>query len=455
MDLEVIRARLVADASQFVAELESASGALGNGGKAAGGGLTGAADKSTRGLSTLRRGMVGLAASATGVTGPVGRIAQGLLILGGGSGVLLGVAAGIGAVAIAIHALTAEARADAEGLKAMDSALESIGKHGQIQSIRNQIADLERQRDSGSLSKVWTGIKGVLNEGPIEGAQNAQIARAEEFNSKIATLKTRLAELERGFQSTFTTPLADAREALREAQLGMENTGEASTRLAERVAVSKMEYEHFTPAVAKATAAMQRQAAEVRAGAEALRSAQQALSEANIGAAGGGPDVREARVAGFRALMSGASQEVADQMQRMTLETRNLMRQVADMDELRQMGVDAGKQLVMGMAEGMQSMQDFLKAVFSMLMNFVLGKLFGMLFGSIGGSLGGGIGTQTTGSVSGGGLNGSVVAPQQMGLNLSGMPAATNPLGAARDVQWQIFLRNSLLEAKAAGFRGR
>src|SRR5262245_47659814 len=105
-DLETIRARLVADASQFVAELEKASGALGPGnGKP---GLEEASRRSTKGMQAVRSGMVALANQATGVPGPISKIVQGLLALGGGSTIVLGVAAGIGAIAFAVRALTAD-----------------------------------------------------------------------------------------------------------------------------------------------------------------------------------------------------------------------------------------------------------------------------------------------------------------------------------------------------------
>lgn len=39
-------------------------------------------------------------------------------------------------------------------------------------------------------------------------------------------------------------------------------------------------------------------------------------------------------------------------------------------------------------------------------------------------------------------------------LNLAGMPAAANPVAAARDAQWQAFLKDSLLVANSGGFRG-
>ena len=40
-----------------------------------------------------------------------------------------------------------------------------------------------------------------------------------------------------------------------------------------------------------------------------------------------------------------------------------------------------------------------------------------------------------------------------MTINLGNMPAATNPLAATRDAQWQVFLKESLLVSRAGGFR--
>ena len=64
------------------------------------------AARATEGLASVRRGMEQLAAQATGVEGPIGRIASGLLMFGTGGLVTLGVVAGIGAIAGAYQSAT-------------------------------------------------------------------------------------------------------------------------------------------------------------------------------------------------------------------------------------------------------------------------------------------------------------------------------------------------------------
>jgi hypothetical protein len=73
-------------------------------------GLGTAALGGARGTSIMRTALTGLAIQATGTSGPVGRLASGLLLFAGGSGLVLGVAAGIGIIATAYQLLTRETR---------------------------------------------------------------------------------------------------------------------------------------------------------------------------------------------------------------------------------------------------------------------------------------------------------------------------------------------------------
>lgn len=77
-------------------------------------GVAKAAPGGTRGFTMMERGLQTLAAEAIGVSGPIGKIAEGLLKFGGGSGLVLGAAAGIGVIALAYNALTKESREAAE-----------------------------------------------------------------------------------------------------------------------------------------------------------------------------------------------------------------------------------------------------------------------------------------------------------------------------------------------------
>lgn len=78
--------------------------------KAAVAGVGTAAFGSARGTSVMRQALTGLAIQATGTSGPVGRLTSGLLLFAGGSGLVLGVAAGIGIIATAYQLLTKETR---------------------------------------------------------------------------------------------------------------------------------------------------------------------------------------------------------------------------------------------------------------------------------------------------------------------------------------------------------
>ena len=69
------------------------------------------------GMRAIQQGAQALAFSAAGLAGPMGRVAAGLLQIGGGNAVVLGAVAGLGAVALAYNLLTKESREAAEAEK--------------------------------------------------------------------------------------------------------------------------------------------------------------------------------------------------------------------------------------------------------------------------------------------------------------------------------------------------
>src|SRR5262245_29091835 len=71
--------------------------------------VTQAAPGGARGLRLFEGGLQTLAAQAIGIEGPIGRVAEGLLRFGGGSALVLGATAGIGAIAGAYKLANAEA----------------------------------------------------------------------------------------------------------------------------------------------------------------------------------------------------------------------------------------------------------------------------------------------------------------------------------------------------------
>lgn len=82
-----------------------------------------------QGLRSVEVGLRMLAAESVGLTGPLGRVAEGLLALGAGSTAVLAVAAGLAIVSKAYAALTSEARESAKAVKENRQALDDAAKH--------------------------------------------------------------------------------------------------------------------------------------------------------------------------------------------------------------------------------------------------------------------------------------------------------------------------------------
>lgn len=97
---------------------------------------------SRSGLKKVEGGMTSLAFAATGVPGPFGKIAQGALLLGGGSGVLLGVAVAAGAVAVAYQYMTKQSDML---VAAINRAKKEMGKQdGVISTLKEFEAEIGR-----------------------------------------------------------------------------------------------------------------------------------------------------------------------------------------------------------------------------------------------------------------------------------------------------------------------
>lgn len=107
---------------------------------------TGFDNLSKGGLKRLESGFQALAFQAAGVPGPLGRIASGLVLLGGGSGVLLGVAAAAGAVALAWKALTT---ASTDAAAAMDRLKPKLTE------TQQRLADIKTVQDDIAKNDWW------------------------------------------------------------------------------------------------------------------------------------------------------------------------------------------------------------------------------------------------------------------------------------------------------------
>lgn len=161
------------------------------------------ASLSTGGVKRLEAGFQALAFQAAGVPGPLGKIASGAVLLGGGSGVLLGVAAAAGTLAVAWKALTT---ASSEATAAMERLKPKLTEVQQIlvdtKSIQNDIARNDWWRQLAisaamafpaisTLAGAVMEVQAALNVSAEEGKRSA----IEATNKAIVDRINRLNEL--------------------------------------------------------------------------------------------------------------------------------------------------------------------------------------------------------------------------------------------------------------------
>jgi hypothetical protein len=140
--------------------------------------MGGAANESGHGLRIVRTAMAELAFQATGTAGPVGRIAEGLLMFGAGSTTVLGAAAGIGLIAGAYKLASADADAfthSMESAEAMSRRILASGPHavatGTRAEAQAQLVDAQTTLARISQPLVTRGRGGaVLSVTPPDAA---------------------------------------------------------------------------------------------------------------------------------------------------------------------------------------------------------------------------------------------------------------------------------------------
>jgi hypothetical protein len=234
------------------------------------------------GVRGVEQGVRMLAFQAAGLPGPLGRIAAGLLQLGGGNALVLGVVAGVGAIGLAIRLMSQDARDNAAAQEEMLKKLGQLGPHAQATAARIRIAELERLRDTPTLlERGGTLVKGLL--GPaLGGASLAEQRQAIErqiaeqkmlLGSALGTVAKPGQEAQRGAN-------LQVREALSRNVLGVDQG--TDTAVTERIRRLRLEYEHIPPALAAVIAATERHAAELTLASTATRAAQEQTDEATI-----------------------------------------------------------------------------------------------------------------------------------------------------------------------------
>lgn len=249
-----------------------------------------AAAPATRHIGELRRAAANAAFQITGMSGSAGRLASGLLMFAGGSGPVLAAALALGTLGLAFRAVTADARRNREENERVVTSLKALGAHGTVTAIKIQIAELERQRDDPSFAKFLTGAKGVLHEGPFVGAQNAQVARREELNRQIATLRGQLGEAGLDFTEPGRQAVRSATIALETAKLRQRLTGATfatggaltAADITQRTRAFELGQDPQMRAVAAQVAAKERETAATTAATEAQLRVTAALEDAAI-----------------------------------------------------------------------------------------------------------------------------------------------------------------------------
>lgn len=231
----------------------------------------------TRGLHMVRSAAAALAFQAAGVPGAVGKIAEGLLLFGAGSTVVLGAVAGLALVATAIRAVTQDTRDDIAAQEALEQKLSGMGAHGEATAARLRLAQLEQERDAPTLAQRFH--RAPTFAGPrIAGGWRPE--ELEQINREIAEQQGILDRAMLKFEDPQARALREASQGRREAGTrqrligaevglfgpglgeGTERVTASTLALAEALRVERLEYEHIPPAIARKVAAQERETAE-------------------------------------------------------------------------------------------------------------------------------------------------------------------------------------------------
>ncbi|HMU61581.1 MAG TPA: hypothetical protein PKA66_07355 [Gemmatimonadales bacterium] len=146
----------------MVPALDATSSALSRAGRSSTALNGGLESLSRSGLSKVESGFKALAFQAAGVPGPMGKIAEGALLLGAGSGVLLAVAAAAGTLALVWQKFGAVSDEAKDAVERMTKALNT--QQQAILDIAAADAEVARQRKKAGLFAFFAegGTSGIL-----------------------------------------------------------------------------------------------------------------------------------------------------------------------------------------------------------------------------------------------------------------------------------------------------
>ena len=195
-----------------------------------------AAVQGSRNFGIMRGAMTGLAIEATGVAGPLGRLASTALMFSGGGMLAVGVAAGAGAIGLAIRAMGAEAREAAERMKtAHDRARELLDDADPSRAPRREQAGLARDLARARINlqdlrtreanrpEFETVLRGPAGEErPVQVPTVSLRPRIDQAAHQVQDLERSLAAL----GTTISETAAQAREDARRLMLERAHLGE-------------------------------------------------------------------------------------------------------------------------------------------------------------------------------------------------------------------------------------
>lgn len=207
--------------------------------------VTKAAPGGTRAFGLMERGLQTLAFEAAGATGSLGKVAEGLLKFGGGTGLVLGTAAAIGVVAGAWRIFTSETREAEKAQKDLIEQLDRLGPHAQAVAGKIKVAGLERRRDAPTTTESIGDVFSDLFSDMTGGG--GRTGRREELNRQIATSTNALAAAEKNVADAGNKAVATAQRnadvmqatvAIRERAIA---TGQDEARTLEQIAAATAE----------------------------------------------------------------------------------------------------------------------------------------------------------------------------------------------------------------------
>lgn len=338
----------------------------------------------------LQNVLANMAFQAAGVPGPLGKISESMLMFAGGSALVMGVVAGLGLIATAFNKM-GEAAEKAEEVARNAAAM--FIKH--IGAIRGMGED-QRFGIIGRLATLRAELERLQDERVAQGFtifdKTPAMVRAEHA---IGELEAALVRLD---ASAATSQLPDYFRELDEA---------------------------------------------VRAAAAGLGTILNPLDDV-FQRVEAGPPIPQGILDPDQILGPRLTDEELFEKGR-----KNLLKNMGDAEfhaDLKNLGISAGRQFALGIAEGIEDMGDLLKRIGLTVLDFFITKGITSLFS-------GGAGAASTFA---GVPNASVmpsIEPMGLSINTGAIPPPMTPFDVARDQWWQRALRESFLVARSQGFK--